>query len=73
MICMTLKQREGGKHMIRPGKAVKHPKYDPQTVVIKPKNRKPVYRQEFPNMQEAELCVQMHERNGDRAFILERS
>lgn len=43
--------------MVRPGKAVKHPKYNPQTVVIKPKSGKPVYRQEFPNMQEAELCV----------------
>lgn len=57
--------------MIRPGKAVEHPKYDPQTVVIKPKDGHLVYRQEFPNMREAELCVEMHERNVDMAFILE--
>ena len=55
--------------MIRAGQAVKHV-YTPTTVVIKPP-KGCVYRKTFATRQDAELCVSLHEANGEMASILE--
>lgn len=59
-----------GESMIRVGQAVKHVYTTPTTVVIKPQ-KGCVYRKIFATRQDAELCVSMHEANGEMASILE--
>lgn len=59
--------------MVKPGKAVLAKPFDVQTVIVKPKDhQKKVYRLEFPNLEEAELCIKMHESVGDMACLLEK-
>lgn len=55
--------------MVRTGQAVKGKTHAPKIVVIKPKKGR-VYRIICSDKKDAELCVFMHEKNGDYACIL---